>query len=293
MAQTKEICITVDDLPTVPYGKRAIEHSQYITQKLVSTFKKHKVPAIGYVNERKLYVKGKPDKGRLELLEMWLEGGLELGNHTYSHIDYHKTSMKQYGEEILKGQQHISTLSKKYGRQLKFFRHPYLHIGKSQLAYDSLNDFLSKHGYIEAPVTIDNADYLFAKAYFIAYNKSDSITMQKIGNDYIDYMERKVNYFESRSDKLFARSIKQILLFHASLLNADYADELMDMLERNGYTFISQEEVLKDKVYETKITAFGPWGISWIDRWAMSQGVSGDFFKDDPETPVYIIKMTE
>jgi hypothetical protein len=45
---------------------------------------------------------------------------------------------------------------------------------------------------------------------------------------------------------------------------------------------------LQDEAYQTPITVYGKWGISWIDRWALSQGKKGDFFKGDPETPAYI-----
>ncbi|HBX66364.1 MAG TPA: polysaccharide deacetylase-like protein, partial [Balneolaceae bacterium] len=55
-----------------------------------------------------------------------------------------------------------------------------------------------------------------------------------------------------------------------------------------GYSFISQEEVLEDESYQTPVTRYGPWGISWIDRWAISRGVDRTFFEDDPLTPDFI-----
>ncbi len=292
-AQHKEICITVDDLPTVSYGKNDKAHLLYITNNLINTFKKHDIPAIGYVNEIKLQPGGKVDSAQLHLLELWLSNGLELGNHTYSHLDYHKTSLEEFSEEILKGEKHIRPLSEKYGKPLKFFRHPYLHVGNHKAAHDSLRLFLNKHGYVEAPVTVDNTDYLFAKAYFIAYRKGDSTTMKKIGSDYVNYMERKVKYFESSAMTLFGRPIKQILLLHASQLNADYMVDLAEMLKRNNYKFISQEEALTDEAYKSKITRYGKWGISWIDRWALSKGVNSSFFQNDPETPGYILEMNK
>ena len=55
-----------------------------------------------------------------------------------------------------------------------------------------------------------------------------------------------------------------------------------------GYTFISQEAALTDEAYQSEITKYGNWGISWIDRWAMSRGKKGEFFKDDPQTPSFV-----
>jgi hypothetical protein len=115
--------------------------------------------------------------------------------------------------------------------------------------------------------------------------------MTQIAVDYLDYMEKKVLYFEQQSQRLFARNISQILLLHANQLNADCTDELAKMFIRNGYSFISLEDALKDPAYNTEISVFGNWGISWIDRWALSAGKKGDFFKDEPPTPGYITQM--
>jgi hypothetical protein len=79
-------------------------------------------------------------------------------------------------------------------------------------------------------------------------------------------------------------------LLHASLLNANAMDSLAQMFRRNGYEFITMAKALEDEAYKTEITKYGNWGISWIDRWALSQGKKGDFFKGDPVTPEYIKK---
>jgi hypothetical protein len=42
------------------------------------------VPAVGFVNERKLYKFGEADE-RINALHLWLDYGFELGNHTFNH----------------------------------------------------------------------------------------------------------------------------------------------------------------------------------------------------------------
>ena len=115
--------------------------------------------------------------------------------------------------------------------------------------------------------------------------------MKKIGDAYVIYMEEKLVFYEGMSDSLFNRKIDQILLIHASLLNAHHIEKLIDMYQRHGYAFISQTEVLEDPAYQTTITKFGKYGISWIDRWALSRGKRGDFFNGDPETPDFIVEL--
>src|SRR4026207_981078 len=80
----RTIAVTIDDLPVVS-TRRDIKNRQEITQKLLGPIKKAKVPAIGFVNENKLYADGKRDEKQVDLLRMWVDAGLELGNHTFSH----------------------------------------------------------------------------------------------------------------------------------------------------------------------------------------------------------------
>ncbi|MGB0525391.1 MAG: polysaccharide deacetylase family protein [Flammeovirgaceae bacterium] len=285
---TRELCVTIDDLPVVGYSKTDIQHLSMITDSLISTCLTYDIPAIGYVNENKLYQGDQFDSTRLELLERWLKHGLELGNHTFSHKNYHQVPFEEYTQDILAGEKATRKLVEQYESKLRYFRHPYLRIGKTKTHHDSLVQFLTKHHYIESPVTIDNADYLFALAYHKAYIKNHQADMDKIGKDYVAYMEQKLLFYESMSQKLFNRNMKHTLLIHANLLNAKYLDNLAEMYQQHGYTFVSQTAVLTDAAYQSEISNYGNWGISWLDRWALSKGKKGDFFKGDPVTPDYI-----
>jgi peptidoglycan/xylan/chitin deacetylase (PgdA/CDA1 family) len=292
-AQTKRICFTLDDLPVVNYGMNDSDFYHFVNGKIISTLKKYRIPAIGFVNGSKLYHKDKIDPFQVNLLAEWLQNGLELGNHTYAHKDFNSVSFQEFKQDITQGEQTLQTTLPQYAGMPHFFRHPFLHMGNTRERSDSLSNFLVQQGYTIAPVTIDNEDYLFALAYSRAFRKKDSLLMQTIHTDYITYMERKLAYYDRQSCRLFNRSINQILLIHASLLNADCMSELAKICLQNKYIFISLREALTDQAYQTPITRFGNWGISWIDRWALSAGKTSDFFKDDPVTPDYIYKLAE
>lgn len=292
-AQKKKVCVTIDDLPFVSYSIHDISFQKEMTQKLIDTLSKYGVPAIGFVNESKLYTNNKVDQKKVDLLKIWLDNGMELGNHTFAHKNFHDISFGEFSEDILKGEIVCKDLTAKYRQEYKYFRHPYLRVGLTKSAHDSLKVFLSEHGYTEAPVTIDNSDYLFALAYHKAYVKNDIALMSKIGNAFIEYIEQKMAYFEKQSEVLFGRNISHTLLLHANKLNADMMGELIKMYQGRGYEFVSLAEALKDEAYQSEITKYGNWGISWIDRWALSRGYKGDFFKNDPETPAFIVEMTK
>ena len=287
--QDKRICITIDDLPAVTYSLNTSELDFSITNKLIATFKKYDIPAIGYVCEGGLYRGGVLDSNKVKVLEMWLENGYDLGNHTFSHFDYNKVSDSTFFKDVLNGEEVTKPLMKKYGKELKYFRHPYLHTGADSVSSKKLEDFLRANGYQGAPITIDNEDYLFAKAYHNAHVKKDDALKREIGRTYVKYMKKKLLYFESKSKEVFGHNITQTLLIHASLLNADYLGKLAKMYQKQGYSFINQEETLETVEYASPISSYSKRGNSWIFRWGMSQGRAKEIMNGDVETPINIV----
>jgi peptidoglycan/xylan/chitin deacetylase (PgdA/CDA1 family) len=176
-------------------------------------------------------------------------------------------------------------------QQLRYFRHPFLHTGRSVATRDQFVSFLAAHGYTVAPVTIDNSDWIFARAYDNARDAKDPATMKQIADAYVPYMEAKFAFYEQQSRKLFGREIKQVLLVHANTINADHFPEVVAMLQQRGYKFITLREALSDKAYASPEAYVGPAGISWLDRWALTRGVPDGFFKDEPRTPAFVLTL--
>ena len=286
----QKMSITIDDLPTVDYG---LNNHAEITNGLLSALKSHDAPAVAFVNEGKLYEGGQLNNEKVELLKLWIDAGNELGNHTYSHMNYHNVNLEEYGKDILKGEQIIRPLSEKYGKEFRYFRHPYLRSGANKETSDSLKAFLISKDYIEAPVTIDNEEYLFAKAYAVAIRKGNDELAENVAKEYLKYMEDQLEYFEKASNNLFGRNMDHVLLIHANYLNAMYLDDLLSIYEKKGYTFTTLEEVMKDPAYQLEVTRFGNWGISWVQRWGMSKGLKGDFFKGEAQTPEFIRELAQ
>jgi Predicted xylanase/chitin deacetylase len=284
------VAITFDDLPAINSVDGSLKAKQHIINKLVPKLKNLKIPAIGFVNEIHLYENNSLNKERVKLLRIWIDAGLELGNHTYSHCDLHNTPLDGYEKDFLRGEIITKKLLKEKGKTPRYFRHPYLHTGIDLETKKSFEHFLAEKGYTVAPVTVDNSDWIFAAAYDKALQQNDTDLANKVAEEYIPYMESKFAYYERSSKTLFGRNIKQILLIHANNLNADNIDKLARMLVNRGYKFISIAEALTDTVYTSKDTFTGQGGISWIQRWALTKGIKGDFYKDEPRTAPFVQK---
>ncbi|HKZ43010.1 MAG TPA: hypothetical protein VJ044_18770 [Candidatus Hodarchaeales archaeon] len=176
--------------------------------------------------------------------------------------------------------------------KLRYFRHPYLHTGRNIETKEKLGEFLVGRGYRIAPVTIINSDWIFAASYKHAFERGDKGLRERIGEAYIPYTERIVQYFERQSIDLFGYEVKQVLLLHANLLNADYFDDLAQMMRRRGYAFITLDQALQDKAYGSLDTFTGLGGISWLHRWAITRGGKSRVFPDELVITEYAIEQS-
>jgi peptidoglycan/xylan/chitin deacetylase (PgdA/CDA1 family) len=286
--QTRQIAVTIDDLPVVS-PRKDIKTRQQITKNLLAKIKQAKALVTGFVNENKLYIDDKRDEQQVDLLRMWLNNGLELGNHTFSHMSLHDNSLEKYEENILKGELITKELLQARGKQIRYFRHPYLWTGLSLDIKKDLGKFLSEHNYTIAPVTIDNSDWIFALAYEKAYEKKDKKLMKQIGDAYVPYLNSKMDYWERQSVKIFNREINQILLIHANFINSEYFDDIAKMLKKRGYKFIALEDALKDEAYKLPDNFVKRNGISWLHRWTLDKG--REFIvPDEPKVPEFVLK---
>jgi peptidoglycan/xylan/chitin deacetylase (PgdA/CDA1 family) len=265
----RAVAITIDDLPVVA----ATSDWASVTARLLEALRRHGAPAVGFVNESKLYINGVLDSGRVALLGTWLAAGQELGNHTFAHRSAHTTPLDEYIDGIARGEIVTRPLAARAGRPLRYFRHPQLHAGRSLAYRHAVERFLATRHYTIAPVTVDNQEWLYARAYVVARQRGDTALTQRVERDYLRHLDSAFAYSEGLSRLLFGRGIPLVLLLHANELNADKLDTVLSRLEARGYRFASLESVLADPAYRSIDTYVGPTGLSWLIRWALSRGM--------------------
>lgn len=285
----REVAVTFDDLPGVAMlqSQRCNAKAyQEMNRKLLQSITTHRVPALGLVVEGNLCERQRdalPD-----LLDLWLAAGLELGNHTFSHLDINNTPLARYKADVIRGETIANSLLQKRGMRMKYFRHPFLHAGKDLETKRAFEKFLIERGYRIAPVTIDNQEWVFAEVYARAKGRGDQATADGVAAAYIAYMDKIFDFFEKRSVEVVGYEVKQVLLLHANPLNADHFDELVGMMKRRGYAFISLDQALADPAYRLPDTYAGPRGLSWLHRWALGKGMK---MRAEPREPEFIAKL--
>ena len=272
----KAVAVTFDDLPL--NGPRLdLARLQAMTAKLMAVVTKHDIPVVGFVNESQLYVAGEID-ARINVLKQWVDAGAELGNHTFSHPSFKGASLAAYQDDVVRGDTVTKMLMKQSGRQVRYFRHPFLHMGDTNELESSFERFLAERGYRIAPVTVDTVDWMVLNAYNKARQAQSSDAIERVNAEYLQLAAQRLAFSEKMAGELFGRAIKQILLLHANELNADTFESLVQQMKTRGYQFITLEEALGDDAYRwpPKYTATS----QWLRLWAESTGLN--FTPPDP-----------
>lgn len=277
MGQARHVAITIDDLPRgIDGGPYDLPALRAMTEKLLRPFRDQHIPVTGFVNAGR---NSDGPKELREILDLWLDAGADLGNHSYSHIDINKVSLDTYEADILQGESPILEALTAHGKKLEFYRHPYLHRGPTLETKEGLQSFLDQHGYRVAPVTLDNSDYEYAAL----YTKPEF--RERVRREYVPYVESVTEFFEQRSVEVTGHEISQILIVHANQMNADLMPELLSMFRHRGYTFVTLSKALEDPAYQLPDTYVGRSGFSWIHRWSISKGMAA---KGEPDPPEWV-----
>jgi peptidoglycan/xylan/chitin deacetylase (PgdA/CDA1 family) len=285
----RQVAVTIDDLPAGMADRLPAADITAMTAKLLGTLRDQKIPVVGFVNEKKLYKTGEVDE-RIKALQMWLEYGFELGNHTFSHASLNQVGLKAWEDDIIQGESVTRMLLAQRKMKLRYFRHPYLDTGRDLLTRREAEAFLVARGYRIAPITLDGWDWMFAGLYEDAKKRNDTALQQQIVKEYLAYHDAAIAYAEQLSTKVVGYEPKQILLLHASNLEADHIGELLDVLRKRGYRFIPLEDALGDQAYSLPDTYVGEEGTGWIDHWAITQG---KIPQGAPPFPQWVIDRTK
>jgi peptidoglycan/xylan/chitin deacetylase (PgdA/CDA1 family) len=279
----RRIAVTIDDLPA---QRGELNQLQEITDRLLTQISEYQIPVVGFVNEGKLYRQDEVDE-RIALLRKWLDAGHELGNHTFSHQCNNDLPVEEYEEEIIRGESVLRMLMNEYDRELRYFRHPCLFTGPTAEYKGELDNFLSEHGYTVAPVTVDNSEWLIAAVFERAMRDGKTELADSVAATYVPHMEAVMEHYENMSTEFLGYELPQILLCHANELNAEYFHDVVEMLKRRGYEFITLEEALKDSAYSLP-EAPNRRGTSWLHRWREAKGLDYD---PEPDAPEWVMKL--
>lgn len=260
----KKVCITFDKLPYMePNG---FWTPRELSNLILRGLARKEIEAVGFVIQEKI----DDDPGSYIIVEDWVKGGHIVGNATYSFIDFNEVSTTDLFEHIRDGQKAIRIASRNGEHTYRYFRFPLLHEGNTESKKKDAAKALYRADYTTVPVSIVTYDYQFN--HLIVKVEEREEVVERIRKHYLDYLSRCLDYAEKQSELVFGRQINQIIQLHPGIATAFFIDDLLELLEARGYSFVTVKEALEDPAYKTEETYIGPLGLSFIDRVAATQG---------------------
>ncbi|MEM7477685.1 MAG: polysaccharide deacetylase family protein [Planctomycetota bacterium] len=274
-AEKRKLAVTIDDGPAVR-GNGLKQYSE-ISRKLKKAFVDAEVPAIMFINEHQIDIEGERS-ARMSVLEHWLDAGLELGNHTYSHKRLRDTPVDEYFKDILQGEKYTRPLLESKNEKLIWYRYPYLSSERGELA-TKVEEFLAEHEYRIAPVTVDYHDYSFANNYRRFMQAGEKEQAKQVVAEMHRALEVAFDRAEANEKNLVGRPMHHVLLIHCNEINADTLPVTLKKIQDCGYEFVSIAHAMEDPVYKRTDLLPGTMGGSFfggLQRLRNQEGTQGN-----------------
>ena len=247
-----KVALTFDDLPLNGLLPEGAHKSDY-ARDTVKVLKKHRIPpSYGFINARAL----ERDPDGAAALQVWVDGGNPLGNHTYTHLDLTKNSVEDFQREILRNEPVLELLMPPIQKTVggthdwRWFRYPYLHEGDTLEKRRAVRAFLSTNGYRIAQTTLDFEDYLWNSAYARCVMRKDESSIQWLKESYGTAAREFTRFQVQNARELFGRDIHHVMLLHLGAFSSTILPDLLTILEAEGFEIVTLEEAQKDAAYD-------------------------------------------
>jgi peptidoglycan-N-acetylglucosamine deacetylase len=244
LGTAQKLAITIDDLPQngpLPPGVTRVD----ITRDTLAVLKKRHVPPVyGFINAKKL--EGSVDGA--EALKMWAAAE-PFGNHTYTHIDLEANTAEAFEREVEENEPTLELLAKP-GSDWHWLRYPYLHEGDTVEKRRAVREYLTKHGYKIAQVTLDWEDYMWNNAYARCVAKNDTKSIEWLRTSYLSTASEFLDLGRAQAKLIYGHEINYVLLMHLGAYSSTIMPDALDLLKKKGFQLVTLEEAQSDPVYQ-------------------------------------------
>ena len=245
IAQTQEVAITVDDLPShgaLPPGMSRVD----VATGILKTLKDHQAPKVyGFVNAKKL--EQHPED--MEVLRLWRAAGYPLGNHTYAHLSLNESSAEEFEQNVAANEAVLRTLMDH--QDWHWFRYPFLWEGDTLAKRHAVREYLRDNKYRIAQVTIDFEDYLWNAPYARCLEKKDERAIDWLKSSYMSTAAEYITLSREMARLVYGRDIRHVLLIHIGGFETVMLPRLLDSLKERGFKLVTLPEAEKDPAYES------------------------------------------
>jgi peptidoglycan-N-acetylglucosamine deacetylase len=256
----ENLALTFDDLPLNGTLAPDMTRAGIVQEVLAILQKRHVPPVYGFVNAKRL--ENEPDGA--EALKAWVAGGQPVGNHSYSHFDLSKVPSAVFLTDVHQNQPVLELLSRDGWR---WFRYPFLHEGDTLEKRRAVRKDLQETGYRIAQVTIDWEDYLWNSPYARCTAKRESEALARLRSGYLTLASAYIDADRQMAQMIFGRPISHVVLLHLGAFSSAILPDLLDLLQKKGFTLVTLEEAQKDPAYQSDPDAASATGGTLLEQW--------------------------
>jgi len=246
-APAPKIAITFDDLPVhgpLPTGETRME----VISKIIAALREAKLPATyGFVNGASVEL----EPGNAAVLQAWRAAGNPLANHAWSHMNLNQHSLNEFEQDVVRDEPLLASLMR--NEDWHWFRFPFLAEGDTSEKERGFREFLRKHRYKIAAVTMSFGDYLWNEPYARCKAQNNTAAITPLQNGYLDAASNSIDYSQSVSHTLYGRDIPYVLLMHVGAFDAEMLPKLLQLYRDRGFEFVPLEEAERDPFYGSAI----------------------------------------
>ncbi|MFH2035998.1 MAG: polysaccharide deacetylase family protein, partial [Candidatus Zixiibacteriota bacterium] len=256
------ICLTFDNLPAD--RNYAEDERNRINEEILSALKKNNVKAAGFIV-------GSNIEGDWKLVIDWLEDGHTIGFLTYSGQDVDNVPIDMFIADIAKGKQTLNDILNSYNQKGRYFRFPYLHYGSEPVKRNRIEGLLKEQKITIAHASIVVEDFVYNLSLEKIINYHDSTKILQLRDEYLEHITEQLASAETLAMEIVNRPVRQILQLRANKLNAVFLDDIIQLFAEKGYSFISLDTALKDKVYQIFDNYYENKSLSYLERLKASE----------------------
>jgi|CZKL01.1.fsa_nt_gi ketosteroid isomerase-like protein len=270
------VALTFDDLPAA--GSLPPEQNRTkIVIALVAELKaNHLEGTYGFVNASKL----QNDPDAQQALHIWIDGGMNVGSHTWSHMSLSANSAEAFENEIALNEPALAEYAGK--RDWHWFRYPFLWEGDTLEKRHAVRGYLQEHGYRVAQVTLDFEDYAWNDAYGRCSAKHDDAAINSLRQSYIDTAVEYIKLGREEQQISFGHEIPNVMLLHATAFTTLMLPDLLGLLRSEGFMLAGLPEVEKDPAYALDPDAALKYGGTLPDQFMDAKHLPYPPFKPKP-----------
>ena len=260
-AAAEPVAVTFDDLPL--NGELAPNTTrESLVADVLPILKKFGLPPVyGFINAKKLE---DSDDGAAAL-RRWVAGGQRVGNHTYSHIDLHKSSAEEFLAELREDEPALELLDP--SGHWRWLRYPYLREGDTVEKRREVRAALKDRHYRIAQVTLDYEDYLWNTAYARCVATHDTKAIAWLRTSYLDTAKAYLRGNRQMAELVYGHPIRHVLLLHLGAFSPTILPDLFALMKKEGFTFVTLEQAQSDPAYDADPDAGSKYGGTLLEQW--------------------------